>query len=285
MGENYLSRIALRMFARLRPANHLQDILAMNKAGDLRGAYATLKRRLKSQPAWAEWGAVYRYWAELEILVAQDPQKALQLLDEAERRGCSGTTEFYATKAKALYEMGECELGSELFEKAIAAAPEVEHMVSFGMALTRSEDERAPAIWEAILERYPENATAPIFLGLIAVGSGDENKARYMAKEAETKQLTSLDWYYFAWLYLELGDYQNAIRFYRQAAKDGLSDKAAVSASLAECYISLGNARAARRHAKRAMRRSPDTDYVKEVWAKYEDAFGKNRGVNRDRHL
>ncbi len=277
MGKVSLIRIASRVCARLRPAHYLDDIEAMYDAGDLRGALATLRRRTRSRPGWAQCGDIYTIWAELELLVSRDPQEALRLLDEAKRLGYSVADYYYSIRAKALCDSGEYELGLKYFEKALSADSDLGRMIDFGRALTYSEDERAVGVWREVLERDPNNPSAHVYLGLIAARSGDEATARSEAEKARTMQLSLPDDFYLARLYQQLGEYHDAIRLYREAGKDDLVSNAQVYAALADCFISLGNARAARRHARRALRHGPDGDYMKEIWAKYEDAFKRAR--------
>jgi hypothetical protein len=45
--------------------------------------------------------------------------------------------------------------------------------------------------------------------------------------------------------------------------------------SIAACYLSLGDAKLARKYVEWAMQCGPNDDYVKEVWHEYKERFGE----------
>jgi tetratricopeptide (TPR) repeat protein len=112
-------------------------------------------------------------------------------------------------------------------------------------------------------------------MGWEATKSGDKNKALVMAKKAEELQSSFSDVYEIGRLYHELEEFQIAINKYIEAKKLRYDEEGMLNAAISDCYLSLGDASAARKYVELAIQSDPENEYVKEVLHEYQEKFGE----------
>lgn len=259
-------RRAICLFC-LKPRQMLSyhRVLAMYGRGDFAGAYAAICRGIENHPECSKGPYLYVLWADLELRLNGDISKARYLLDEALRVGPSDWAFYYKTRAWLMWESGERERSIQDLEKSVEADPQVANLTEFASTLSNVDDKRAMSIWERILEKDPDNCLAHAYVGHEALKSGDRGKALLMAKKAEELHSSAQDIFLIGRLYHELEEFKTAVQRYSEADKLGYEDNGSLYAHIAACYCSLGDMRAARKYIKRAVRCSPEDDYVKEV--------------------
>ena len=268
-----LRRIINLFRPQMRQMRTFRDVLAKYDKGDFKGAYTSLCSVLKIQSQWSKDGDVYTLWAELELRVNNNPDKAQELLARAHEIGCSEMGYYYNVYGTVMLRKNDCERAICYFEQSVDIDPSVPNLIMLAQAVSMVDDKRALSIWEQVLEKDSENCFAHVNIGWQAARSGDRNKARTLAKKAETLRSTAEDAAEIGRLYHELEEFQSAIDAYLEADKLGYEQKALIYAAIADCYSSLDQKSTARKYVQRAMRQDPDNDYVKDVWREYQEKF------------
>jgi tetratricopeptide (TPR) repeat protein len=251
------------------------DYLNLYDKGAYREAYAVLRDIIQSHPRWSNVGGMYVLCANLELLANDDVCKARELLGKARELGCSNMAEYYSVHGYVLWRTGERDKGMQELEKSIELDPRVGNLTTLGSVLSFVGDKRALSVWQRVLEKDPKNCVAHIHIGEESARSGNRGNALLMAKRAEKLNPSADNIFEIGQLYHELKEYQSALNLYQEANRRGYADKAILYASIAACYLSLGQASAARQYAQWALRCDPENDYVKEVWKTYQERFGQ----------
>lgn len=239
--------------------------------GQVRAAHAALSEMMQTDSRWSKDGDVYTLWAELELLANRDPRKALELLRKADEVGFSEKGYYYVVYAEALWDSGEHKTAIEYFERSVAADGGELHLTSFAQALSCARDERALDVWQEILQKDPRNCLAHIYVGFEAAISGDREKALFMAKCAGELQPSAEEAFDLARLYQDVREFKTAIDIYLKAEKLGYEELGPLHAAVADCYLSLGDVISGQKYAELGLRCSPENNYAKEVWGKYQE--------------
>lgn len=264
-----------KLWSKLRQEYTFHDVLSMYDKGAFEDAYTALCDVMKNQPQWSKDGGVYTLWAELELLVNDNACRAIELLDRAREVGCSEMGYYYSIYADAMLRLGNCEKAVHNYEQSVAIDPSVSNLTMLAQALSMMNHSRAVYVWRQVLQKDPDNCLAHVHLGLEAVKSGDRAKGLIMAKRAERLDPSVEDVYMIGYLYHDLEQFQSALNAYQEADRCGYADKALLYASIAACYLSLGQAGTARKYAEWAVRFNPEDDYAKEVWQIYQERYGQ----------
>ncbi|MHC4808083.1 MAG: tetratricopeptide repeat protein [Planctomycetota bacterium] len=233
------------------------DYLNLFDKGAYREAYTVLRDIMDSEPRWSEVGDLYVMCAELELLVNDDVCKASELLGKANELGCSDMVKYYRIHGYVIWRTGERDKGMQYLEKSIALDPRVINLTTLGRMLSFIDSERAMNVWQRVLEKDPKNCLAHIYVGWEADKSGDLAKALLMAKRAEKLNPSVDNIFEIGRLHHKIKQYQSALNAYQEANRRGYADKAILYASIAACYLSLGQASEALKYAcamGRAMR-------------------------------
>jgi tetratricopeptide (TPR) repeat protein len=267
----YMAKFSIKMiFSRLhhdaRDKSNWRHILDLYDKGAFREAYDALYDLMKNAPPWSKKGDIYTLWAELELLANDDASQALQLLGKACELGYSEIGYYYKTLGQAMWKTGNHEMAVQYLEKSVEEEPNVANLTDLGQVLWHISDMRAMSIWQRVLEKDPKNCLAHIYIGLEAAKSGDRGKAILMAKRSERLQSSANDIYAIGTLYHNVDDFKSALNTYLKANRMGYTDKGQLYASIAACYISLGEQKMAHKYAQWAMQFDQENDYVKEVW-------------------
>ncbi len=249
-------------------------ITAFHKKGDFKTAYKILSRAVKSESRLSKVSEIYILLAELELLVNKDPHRTLEALDKAKKMGCTQMAYYYTRRAEALWQIGEHQTAIQCFESSVAAEPCAFYRSNLAFALSDLDDERALNLWKEVLKEEPENSLAHSYFGSKAAKSGDRDKALLMAKKADKSASSGRDFVQVGRLYYELGEFQTAVERYLEAMKLGY-DRGQLSAGIADCYLSMGQVALARKYLKRALKYSPNDEYVKEIQQDYEEKSAK----------
>lgn len=273
----FIKRIFSRFCTKLQKHHDFGDVLKMYKKGDLNGAYINLCKVMENETCWSKDGNVYTLWAELEIQANHNPRKALKLLEKAKQLKCSAMGYYYVVYGMALWEKGEHEKAIHFFETSVEEDPSVMHLRDLAWAYSFMRDKRAINAWQKVLEKDLENCFAHTFIGWEAAKSGDRDKALLMVKKTEKLNPSIDDLPEIGRVYHELDEYQSAINKYLEAKKLGYDkDKVGkLNAAIADCYISLSDANAAKEYIQSALKCEPNDDYVKEVWNEYQERYGE----------
>ncbi|MHC4434762.1 MAG: tetratricopeptide repeat protein [Planctomycetota bacterium] len=234
----------------------------MYEKGAFKEALVALCDVMVKQPQWSKDGGVYTLWAELEMLVNDNVDRAMELLDRAREVG------------GAEIRMGNYEKAIQNYEQCIAIEPSVSNLRMLAQALSDIDDSRAIDVWQQVLEKDPENCLAHACIGFEAEKSGDRGKAILMAKRAEKLNPSAEDAFTIARLYYEVDEFQSAINACLVADRLGYKDKAQLYAVIAACHLSLGQATPARKYVEWALGCDPKNEYAKEVWHQYQQRFG-----------
>jgi len=274
MSKFTIRQIISRLRPKLQQTPDFNDYLALYDEGAYQEAYAVLRDILKNQAKWSKNGNVYLMCADLELLANDAVYKARELLDKAIELGCSEEAWYYNMRGYVLWRTGETQQGIKDLEKSVELDPCVTYLKTFGEILSCSNDMRAIIVWQRVLEQDPNNCLAHIYIGWEEAKSGDRGKALLMAKRAEKLNPSVQEVFEIGRLYQELEDFQTAINTYLEANNLGYDDKALLYASVAACYLSLGQATPAKKYAQWAVQCDPENDYAKEIWREYEERFG-----------
>jgi tetratricopeptide (TPR) repeat protein len=281
MDKNYLRRIFSKLHPKLLQKQvllQIQDfekVLEMYDKGEFEEAYKTLCDVMSNQSQWSNVGCIYAFWAELALLANDDACRALELLDRAKELGGSDMAYYYNVRGDAMMGIGNYEKAIENYERSIAIDPNVKSLTMFAQVLSYIEDNRAANMWQQILEKEPDNCLAHIYIGLEEAKSGDRGKAMLMAKRAEKLSPSVEDIFTIGTLYHALDDFQTAINTYLVANSQGYKDKALLYSHIAACYLSLGDAKPARKYVEWALKGDPENEYAKEIWHEYKERFGE----------
>ncbi|MCP4608541.1 MAG: tetratricopeptide repeat protein [Planctomycetes bacterium] len=276
-----LRRIFSKLFPKLsqkqvlRQIQDFENVLNMYDMGEFEEAYKTLCDFMKSQPQWSNVIEVYTLWAELALIANDDTCMALELLDRAKELDDSDMSDYYSIHGDVMTRIGNYEKAIEDYERSIAIEPNVNTLTMLAQVLSKVDDNRAANVWHHILEKEPDNCFAHIYTGLEAEKSGDRGKAMLMAKRAEKLSPSVEDIFMIGTLYHELDDFQAAINKYLVANNLGYKDKALVYSHIAACYLSLGDAKPARKYVEWALKCDPEHEYAKEILHEYQEKFGE----------
>ena len=261
-----LRRIFSEFYSIFKDTPIYEDIKALQEKGDYKRAYDVLCNAIESGSRLSKFADIYILLAELELLVNQDPHKALEALNKAQEMGCTQIAYYYLRRAEALWGIGEIQTALQCFEKSVEAEPCAFYRSNLARALSSLGDARARSVWQEVLEEEPENCLAHSHLASEAAKSGDRDKAIVMANKADKLASSEGDIFDVASLYHELGEFQTAIKKYLEAIKlIKFSPKRGwLYADIADCYLSMGQTGLARKYLKRALKYCPDEEYVKE---------------------
>ena len=276
-----IRRIFSKLFPKLLQTNGFKHVWAKYNKGHFGEAYALFRDVIENQPRYSKIGDIYILWADLELLANHNPHKAIELLDKAQEIGCSQSqmAYYYLKRAEALWETGERHMALQCHEKSVDADPCAFYLSNLARALSYLNDKRAMSVWQQVLEEDPKNSLAYTYIGWEAAKSGDRNKALLMVKKAEELQSSVRDVYEIGRVYHELEEFQTAINKYLEAKKLGCGDEGWLYSAISDCYLSLGDASAARKYVQLAVQRDPENDYVKEVLHEYQEKFGDENNL------
>ncbi|MDI6451756.1 tetratricopeptide repeat protein [Anaerobaca lacustris] len=259
-----------RVFYSLRPkvekAWRSKEVLRAYDAGEYKLPYEVTCAIMAKKGWWSEEGDLYLVWADLELRVTHDGHRALELLDKARQLGCSEDAYYLTKRGEALWAVGNEQQALEYFERSATTSPSLPYLSNFAWALSFVKDPRALDVWKRIVQESPDNCRAHAYFGLETLRSGDRDEALRRAEEAERLQSSSSDAYEVGLLYHELNRVETAIGKYEAALELGYEPKGIPRAAIADCLLALGQESAARESADRAIRDTPDDDYVKEIW-------------------
>lgn len=253
-----------------RDSPYVMDIImGFHKKGDYKTAYNILSRAVKGESRLSKVADIYILLAELELWVNKNAHKAIKALDKAQKMGCTQMAYYYTRRGEALWLTGEHQMALQCFESSVAAEPCAFYRSNLALALSEMDDERALSLWKEVLEEEPENSLAHTYLGFEAAKSGDRDKALLMAKKAHKSASLAREFVALGRLYYELGEFQTVVERYLEAMKLGY-DRGWLCAGIADCYLSMGQAKLAQKYLKRALKYSPNDEYVKEIQRDYE---------------
>lgn len=270
-----LARVLSKYCPSFRDSPHVMDIImGFHKKGDYKTAYKILSHAVKNGSRWSKVGDIYILLAELELWANRDPHRALDALDKAQKMGCTQMAYYYTRRGEALWLTGDRQTAIQSFESSVAAEPCAFCRSNLALALSEMDDERAVSLWKEVLEEEPENSLAHTYLGFEAAKSGDQDKALLMAKKADKSAALAGDFVAVGRFYYELGEFQTVVERYLEAMKLGY-DQGWLCAGIADCYLSMGQTAPARKYLKRALKYSPNDEYVKEIQRDYEEKSAK----------
>jgi tetratricopeptide (TPR) repeat protein len=249
----------------------MDEYFALYAKGAYREAYAVLRNLMATQPGLSEMGDLYWWCAGLELTLSDDLSKARELLGTALRFGCTDMASYNRLHGYVLWRTGEREAGIRELEKSVELEPSAASLSMLGRVLSADGDKRAADIWGRVLEQDPQDCQAYIYLGMLAVKTGDKGTAFLMAKKAEELHPTAHNVEEIARLYAEAGEVQMALDKYLEAERAGKETNGALYGNIAACYFELGNTREGCVYLERAHRCNPDYTYVKEMWELYKD--------------
>lgn len=272
-----MRRIFSELYSIFKDTPIYEEIKALQEKGDYKRAYDVLCNAIESGSRLSKFADIYILLAELELLVNQDPHKALEALDKAQEMGCTQIAYYYLRRAEALWGIGEIQTALQCFEKSVEAEPCAFYRSNLARALSSLGDARARSVWQEVLEKEPENSLAHTHLAFEAAESGDRDKAIVMAKKADKLASSEVDIINVAALYQEMGEFQTAIKKYLEVIKliKFLPNRGWVYARIADSYLSMGQTGLARKYLKRALKYRPDDEYVKEIQREYEEKSAK----------
>lgn len=268
-------RIFSEWYTKLPQKHGFQDVLVFREKGAFDEAYTTFREIIDNEPEWSKNGDVYILWADLELLANYNARKALELLDKAQETGYSLTGLYYARRAQALWITGERQVALQCYERSVSA--DSDYLREYARALSCMNDKSAMGVWQQVLDRDPKSVLAHAYIGWEAAKSGNPDKALLMSKRAEELASSATDFYELGLLYHDSEEFRAAINKYLEAKKFGYKDEGGLYASIADCYLSLGDKSQARKYAELAISSEPENYYVKEVWQKCQIGRG-NRG-------
>lgn len=256
------------------PKSEFDEYFALREKGAFREAYDVLREILETSPRWSKVGDLYVWCAEFEMMLNGDVKKAQQLLNKAWRLGCRHMAVYCREHGVLLWKLGKCKKGIEELERAVELDPSTFHLVTLGIALTTEDDERAPAIWQRVLDQDQRNCRAHIYMGRLAARAGDRGKALLMIKRAEQLSPSPYDLHEIANLYFELGEFQHAIDTYLKADRQGKQPKGPLYAAVAACHFSMRENAAGEKYLRWAVRHNPEHEYVKQVYKTHKERSG-----------
>ena len=260
-----------------RDATSYKDVMALHDKGDYKKAYDILSIAIKRGSRLSKAADIYILLAELELLVNEDPHKALDALDKAEEMGSTQIAYYYTRRAEALWRIGEIQTALQCFEKSVEAEPCAFYRSNLARALAYLDDERARSVWQEVLEEEPENSQAHSYFAFEAGKSGDRDNAIVMAKKADKLASSKEDILSVAALYHEWKEFQTAIEKYLKVIKliKFGRQRGWVYARIADCYLSMGQTDLARKYVKQALKYCPDDEEVKEIQRELEEKSAK----------
>jgi len=257
----YLRNVLSRLAPNFLQKYGLRKVWQLYNRGAYEEAYALLHASIEGQPSYC--GNLYVLCAELELRLNQNPYRALDLLEKAEKLGCLDLPRFYEIRGHARWNAGEQDQGIQDLENSIALAPTVDKLINQGRLLSSSHDIRSTSIWEQVLERDLNNCPAHIFMGIEAARSGNREKAVYLAARARELATTAEDSLELARLYENMDMFEDALNAYLEADRLGLKDKEMLYIYIGDCHVSLGDGREATRYLKKAIKLGLNNDYTK----------------------
>jgi tetratricopeptide (TPR) repeat protein len=241
---------------------------ALRKKGAYREAYALLWDIMNRHPDW-RLGDAYVQCANLELLVNDDASKASELLDTGLRLGCDNMAVYYCMSGYVLLRLGEHERGIREMERAVDLEPSVYYLSMLGAELSFRGDHRAADIWKRVLKQEPLNCRAYANLGILAIKTGDREKALLLARRAEELHLDPGDLLDIARSYAAMGEYQIALHRYAQAEGLGQELLASTCAEIASCHFELGDSVEGRRRLEEGRRKFPKSKCIQDAWETY----------------
>lgn len=270
----HLRDVLAGLCSKLQLQRDFTHVMELYDKGAYDKAYRAFCDVIKNEPRWCKVADVYIKWADLELLANNNPVRALELLDKAKELGCSLMAYYYMKRAEALWLIEEYQKALHCYEKSVEEDPCAFYRSNLARALSLLEDDRALDVWQEVLEEEPENCLAHTYIGLETIKSGDRDKAMIMAKEADRLASSARDILEVARLYYEMGDFKTVIDKYLEAMKQG-NDRGQICAGIAHCYLLMGEVNQAKKYLKRALKYSPENEYVKEIRRDYEEKLTK----------
>lgn len=237
-------------------------------------AFSVFKDTVEGNPRCLEMGDMYVLWADLELLVNYDAQRAQELLDTALEKGCADMAFYYAKRGAAFETAEQLEQAAQCYRKSVAEDTWVWYRRDLARVLSLLDAPEALTLWQQIVNECPESCVGCAFLSWEMAKSGDQDGAQRMEEKAQSLTGSLIDTYWVARLHHHREDFRNAIEWYLKAQDLGYGDKAVLNANIAGCYVSLGDAGAARAHLEIARKHDPGDKYVRYVQEEYVKAFG-----------
>lgn len=241
------------------------DYFALHAKGAFREAYAVLREILDTDPRWSKVGDLYVWCAELELHLTDDLSKVRQLLEKARDLGCRYPAPYLRARGMLRWRMGEHDEGIRDLEKSVELEPSITNLMTLGKVLSEDADDRAFGVWQQVLDQDPNNCLAHVYLGVLSLKSGDRGKAILLAKRAERLAASAADYREVGRLYQQAQEFSSAIKAYLNAEGLGYERKGELYATLAVCYLSLGDNEAGRKYLQWAQKCDPENEYVRRV--------------------
>jgi tetratricopeptide (TPR) repeat protein len=252
----------------------LHEYFDLYAKGKLKEAYTVLLDIIEKYPKFRNIGVLYLQRADLELLINEDAQKALEFLNKAHKSGFSNSImdQYYNCYGRALFTIGEGKKAIEYLEKSVELDPTGSNLKNFGICLSYFDDKRAISIWKKVLEEKPNNCLALIYLAREELKSGNKGKAILGLKRVETLNPGNREYFEIGRLYHDMEEYQLALNAYLQSDKLGDIPKGTTYASIAYCYFMIDEDDLAQKYLQWAEQFNPENDYVQQIAKEFKDS-------------
>lgn len=263
-----------RLFTLFKSKNKKPDFnnyFTLYKKGKFQEAYTVLLDIIEKYPHFPKIGDLYLECADLELLVNDNVNKALEFLNKARESECHSMDKYYNCYGYVLCKTGKHEKGIEFLEKSVELYPKGRNLKSLGTWLSIFHDKRAISIWKKVLEEDPNSCLAQIYLAREESESGNKGKALLMLKKAEIMNPISREYTDIGRVYYEMDEYQSALNAYLQADKLGDMPKGPTYAAIASCYAMMGEDNLSKKYIQWAEQFNPENDYVQKIAKQFKE--------------
>ncbi len=261
----------LKLFPSQQKKADFTEYFALYKKGAFREAYKVLRDIMENYPRYSKMGDMYVNCADLELLINDDVNKALEFLNKACELGCHFMDQYYKCYGYVIWRMGEHKKGIEYCEKSVELNPKGSGLLTLGTLLSTDNDKRAISIWKKVLEEDPKSCLAQIYLAREEYNSGNRDNALLMVQEVEKLNPTSRDYADIGRLYFVMEEFQLALDAYLKAEQLRDEPKGPIYAAIAACYSSMGEEGLAKKYIQWALQFNPENDYVQEIWKELKE--------------
>lgn len=235
------------------------------KVGDRDRALLMVKQAEKLSPTAHDFFGIGWLYNELEIY-----NKALSAFLEADSLGYDPKGPLYVALAACYCSMDDYVEAIEYSSRALDISFKDDYAKD--VLLRSVEKEGSESILDSLVKKFPDTCLAFIFLAKKAIIEENVSKALEMLTKASQLYLSMAEMRDIGRMYHNLGHYKKALNKYLEVKKLSCDEdkESILNAAIADCYISLGDANAAKKYIQLAVQCDPDDDYVKEIWQEYQ---------------
>jgi tetratricopeptide (TPR) repeat protein len=228
------------------------------KSGDRDRALLMVEQAKKLAPTARDFFLIGRLYNELEIY-----NKALSAYLEADNLGYEPKEPLYYAIATSYYYLGNYVKAIEYSSKAVDLNLNDENAKD--VLLSATEKEGAGLIIDNIIEKHHDTCLAFILYAQEALKQKVFSKARRFLSKAKQLEPSPVEMYQIGRLYASLDYFEKALNVYFDCEKMGYDNKDLLYASIAGCYLYLGDPEAAIKYSSKALDLNFNNDYAKDI--------------------